>query len=64
VKVQRTSYGIKVIDANVGDIICVYTLDGLLQHSVKADSKNVDIPLKKQDIYIIKVGGKMIKLGF
>ncbi len=64
VKVQRTSYGIKVIDANVGDIICIYTLDGLMQHSVKANSKNVDIPLKKQDVYIIKVGGKIVKMRF
>ena len=64
VKVQRTSYGIKVIDANMGDMIRVYTLDGLLQHSIRVDSKNVNIPLKKQDVYIIKVGGKMVKLGF
>ncbi len=64
VKVHRTSYGIKVIDANVGDMICIYTLDGVLQHSIKVDSKNVDIPLKKQDVYIIKVCGKTMKLGF
>jgi len=64
VKVQRTSYGIKVNDANVGDIIYVYTLDGQLQHSIKVDSKNVDIPLKKQDVYIIKIGGKIVKVGY
>ena len=64
VKVQRTAYGLRVIDANVGDVICIYTFDGLLQHSVKADSKNVDIPLKKQDVYIIKIGGKTVKFGF
>ncbi len=64
VKVQRTSYGIKVIDANVGDVICIYTLDGLLQHSVKVESKNVEIPLNRQNVYIIKVGGKIVKLGF
>jgi archaellum component FlaF (FlaF/FlaG flagellin family) len=64
VKVQRTTYGIKVIDANVGDMIFIYTLDGLLQHSVKVDSKNVEIPLKKQDVYVIKVGGKIVKFGF
>ena len=64
VKVQKTPYGIRVIDANVGDIICVYTFDGLMLYSARIDSKDVDIPLKKQDIYIIKVGGKMIKLGF
>ena len=64
VKVQRTSYGIKVIDANMGDMIRVYTLDGLLQKSIRVDSKNVEILLKKEDVYIIKVGGKMVKLGF
>ncbi len=63
VKVQRTSYGIKVIDANVGEVIRIYTLDGLLQHSIRVDSNNVDIPLKKQDVYIIKVGGKTMKIG-
>ena len=63
VKLQKTSYGIKVIDANVGDVIRVYTLDGLLQYSIRVDSKNVDIPLKGQDGYIIKVGGKTVKLG-
>ena len=64
VKMQRTSYGIKVIDAKVGDVIYVYTLEGLLQHSIKVDSKNVDIQLNKQDVYIIKVGGKMVKFAF
>ena len=64
VKVQKTPYGIRIIDANVGDIISLYTFDGLMLYSARIDSKDVDIPLKKQDIYIIKVGGKMIKLGF
>ena len=64
VKVQRTAYGIKVIGAKVGDVIYVYTLEGLLQHSIKVDSKNVDIQLNKQDVYIIKVGGKMVKFAF
>ena len=64
VKVQRTPYGLRVIDANVGDVIRVYTLDGVLQHSIRVDSKNVDIPLNRQDVYIIKVGGKTQKIGF
>ena len=64
VKVQRTTYGIKVIDANVGDMIFVYTLDGLLQHSIKVDSNNVDIQLNKHDVYIMKVAGKTVKIGF
>jgi hypothetical protein len=64
VKVQRTPYGIRVIDANVGDIICVYTLDGLQQHTVKVDGKVIDIPLTKHDVYIVKIGEKTVKLGY
>ena len=64
VKIMATSEGIKVVDANMGDMVRVYTTDGLLQHSIKVDSHAIDIPLTKRDVYIVKVGGKTVKLGY
>ena len=64
VKIMATSEGIKVVDANMDDVIRVYTTDGLLLHSVKVDSQTIDIPLTKRDVYIIKVGEKTVKLGY
>ena len=63
-KIMVTSKGIRVVDANIGDFVRVYTSDGLLQHSVKVDAQSIDIPLTKSDVYIVKAGGKTVKLGF
>jgi len=64
VKIQGTSFGARVIDAEMGDMIRVYTTDGKLQHSVKVESSRVDIPLEKDNIYIIQVGTKTMKMGY
>ena len=64
VKVQVTSDGIKIVDATIGEIISVYTTGGLLQHSVKAYSQVVDIPLTNHEVYIVKVGTKTMKLNY
>ncbi len=63
-KIQATSYGIRVVNADMGDTVCVYTLDGVLQQSVKVDGQIIDIPLTKHDMYIVKVCGKTVKIGF
>lgn len=63
VQIYRTSSGVRVIDTNVGDIIKVYSIDGLLQKSVKTEDSTTDIPLANNNIYIIKVGGKTVKLS-
>ena len=63
VKIQATPTGARVIDGETGDMIRVYTTDGKLQHSVEVDKQVVDIPLAKDDIYIIQVGTKTVKLG-
>ena len=63
VMIQRTPTGIRVTDAIMGDVIRVYTIDGLLQNTVKVNDKIIDISLKKDNIYIIKVGDKTVKLG-
>lgn len=64
VKIQGTSFGVRVIDANVGDIIQVYSADGVLQKTARVEEQITDIPLTKDKVYIVKVGGKMLKLGF
>lgn len=63
VKIQGTSFGARVLDAELGDMIRVYTTDGKLQHSLMVDSSSVDVPLEKDNIYIIQVGAKTVKLG-
>ena len=50
-------------DAELGDMIRVYTTDGKLQQSLMVDSSSVDVPLAKDNIYIIQVGAKTVKLG-
>ena len=62
VKIMATSGGIRVVNANLGDVISIYTTDGVLLHSTTANSQTMDIPLTKHDIYIVKVGEKTMKL--
>ena len=64
VKVQVTSGGFKIVDATIGETINVYTTGGLLQHSVKAYSQVVDIPLTNHEVYIVKIGTKTMKLNY
>lgn len=61
-KIKGTSYGARVTDASLGDIIQIYSKDGILQNSVNVNSEIMDIPLAKGDVYIIKVGDKTLKL--
>lgn len=63
VKIQGMSFGIRVSDANSDDVIRVYSADGTLQKSVKAEGHITDIPLSKDKVYIVKVGGKTVKLS-
>lgn len=63
VQVQAKSFGVRVIDANMGDMIYIYTTDGRLQHSIRVDAQTIDIPLTKDNVYIVKVGMKTVKLS-
>lgn len=63
VRIQGTSFGARVTGVNHGDVIQVYTLDGVLQKSIKADNHVTDILLTEQKIYIIKAGNKTVKLS-
>ena len=62
VKVLSTSDGIRVKGINSDDVIRVYTSDGTLQRSVRANGSQVDIPLHKDNMYVVKVGTKTVKL--
>ena len=61
-KVLATSDGIKVVGANPDEIISVYSIDGACQQSIRAKSSIVEIPLNKSNIYVVKVGTKIVKL--
>ena len=63
-RIEKTTTGIRVIDANIGEMIYVYTTGGQLIHSVKATDHIIDIPLAKDGVYIVKVGGNTVKIGF
>ena len=63
VKVQSTSFGVRVTDDNMDDMIMVYSADGIQQKSVKVEGLITDIPLSKDKVYIIKVGTKTVKLS-
>ena len=61
-KIKGTAYGARVTNANIGDIIQIYSKDGVLRKSVKVKSQTIDIPLEKDEVYIIKAGEKTLKL--
>ena len=63
VKIQSMSFGVRVIDANTGDRINIYSSDGILQKSVKAEGKITDILLSKGHVYIVKIGRKTVKVA-
>lgn len=61
-KVMATSEGIRVTGVNADDVIRVYNIDGVLKQSVRAESSQVEIPLHKNHVYVVKVGTKSLKL--
>lgn len=62
VKVLATSEGIKVTGIDADNVIQVYSIEGVLQKSVRAEGSIVEIPLLKNNVYIVKIGTKTIKL--
>ncbi len=62
VRVLATADGIKVTGVIAEDIIRVYNIDGSLQRSVRAVGSQVVIPLHKDQVYIVKVSDKTVKL--
>ena len=62
VNIHATNRGICVNGVDVDDTIQVFTLDGILQQSVRATESQVEIPLQKDQVYVVKAGGKTVKL--
>lgn len=62
VKVFATSNGIIVTGCNSDDIIQAYTVDGVLQKTVRANGQQAEIQLPREQVYIIKVGSKTMKM--
>lgn len=61
--VQGKSFGVRVIGAVAGEMIQVYTADGVLLKSVTAEGQQTDFQLSKGSVYIVKVGTKNVKLS-
>ncbi len=54
--------GISVQNAQEGDLLQVYTPDGMLLHSQKLQSGQADIALDSKTLYIVKVADKVVKV--
>lgn len=63
VKIHAMSFGIRVTDANIEDLIQVYSVDGILLKSSKSEGQTTDILLPNGNVYIVKVGTKTMKLS-
>lgn len=63
VRIQGMTFGIRVTDVNANEMIHIYTTDGILMKSIKADKQVMDITLSNRGTYIIKVGDKIVKLS-
>ena len=63
IKVVPTPSGISVLYTKTGDLIQVYSTDGILQESTRAEGERTDIPLAKDKVYIVKVGVTALKLS-
>ena len=62
VKILGYADGIHVADAQPGDVVSVYGMDGRLVRTVKMRSQQADIALKTNCLYIIKVADRVVKV--
>ena len=62
VKILGSADGIHITNANPGDQVAVYGMDGRLVTSRKLSSRQADIALKGNSLYIIKVADKVVKV--
>ena len=63
VKVYGQGNDIVVTNVEPGDIINVYTTNGILVNSHVADSNKVSISVSSNAAYIVKAGGKTLKIA-
>lgn len=62
-KIQKMPFGIRVLDAEHGELIRIYSADGVLQRSVKVEGEITDIRLSNGTVYVVKVGTRTMKIG-
>lgn len=62
VSIQATVGGIVITGVSSDDVIHVYNIDGILQKAVRAEGSQAEIPLYKDNVYVIKIGPKTVKL--
>ena len=62
VRVLGMNGGIRVQNAKAGDTVQVYNVDGRLLRSQKLSATQADIILDSKSLYIVKVGGKVVKV--
>lgn len=62
VQIQGTSFGVRVMNVDMNDVIQVFTTDGKLIKSVVANANDTNIPLERGQVYIIKVREKVVKV--
>lgn len=61
-KVLGTMGGLRICNANAGDIVNVYAADGRLLCTQKLSGPQADISLGSGALYIVKVGQKVVKV--
>ena len=62
VKVQATDLGARIINANIGNVVRVYTADGILVTSKVVTDSETDVELPDNNTYIIKVADLSVKV--
>lgn len=62
VRILGTTGGVRIANANAGDVVQVYSVDGRLLQSQKLSAGRADISLGSKQLYIIKVAGKTVKV--
>lgn len=62
VKILGYADGIHITNAQPGDVVSVYSMDGRLVRTVKMHSQQADIALKTNCLYIIKVADRVVKV--
>jgi len=62
IHVQGTDSGLRVTGAVKNDTILIYTTDGKLVDSVKMQSSQTEISLPKDNVYIVKIDSKTVKV--
>ena len=62
IRILSSAEGIHIANAQPGDHVAVYNMDGRLVRSQKLTDTNADIALKTGSLYIIKVADKVLKV--